>query len=141
MASPNSIKVRKCRGHQQATRRFGVFSFIPPPLILELSLPISFTKKILPSSRLSEVRHDLGSILEMLIITWCDDSGASTTWTKNTSLVGPGEKYLIPIPPFGVVQKHGMQAGSQSYLVCKFDEEFRDSLRGFTCAISVSAQH
>ena len=46
----NSIAVRKCRGHLQATREFGVFPFISPSLGLGLLCPNSFIDRILPSS-------------------------------------------------------------------------------------------
>ena len=52
--------------------------------------------RILLRSRLSLARHDLGYILRMPFITWCDDFGASTTRAENISPAVPNKNVSIP---------------------------------------------
>ena len=61
--------------------------------------PTSFIGRILPSSRLIYVRHDVGSNLGMPIPIWCDESDESDIKVlKNTIPAGPCENISSPHP-------------------------------------------
>ena len=64
VASPNSMEMRKCRGHLQTTLGFEVFSFILLPLDLSLSSPTSFKGRLY----LAFVSARLG----MTFVPFCD---------------------------------------------------------------------
>ena len=113
MSTPKSIGVRKCRGHLLITLGLVyLHSFLPLGRVY--LNPTSFIGRILPNSHLSLVSCDLGSIMGITIITWCDALNYSTTRTENTCPTGSDEKYPIPIPSPGVIQTQGVQIGTQT---------------------------
>ena len=79
--------------------------------------PSSFKGRILPISRFNKVRNDLDSILGCLSSHGVMTSTIRLLGQKNTTPVRPDEKYIILIPPPGVVQTKGTQASPQSHLV------------------------
>ena len=117
-------------------------SFIPPHWAWAYLGLTSFIEKILSCSLLNKVRHNLGSILRMSIITQRDDSGDSTTCVRKTPVQQELVKmYHLYIPPPEVVQKQVIHSGPQFLSVCGFARGFSCHLRGFTCVIFVSVQY
>ena len=91
MVPPNSIGVRKCWGHLQATQMFGIFPFIALHWDRDYVHPTSFICSILPYFWLSLARHELWSFGNS-ITTRCNESWASDTLVlKYTSPAVPGE--------------------------------------------------
>ena len=88
--SPNSMWVRKCRGHLQATREFRIFSFMPPHWIGPISLPPPllgwFYLALVLLSQAWPLIHS-GDAYHHRV--WC--LGVSTTRVGNTSSIGHNE--------------------------------------------------
>ena len=77
---------------------FGVFPFILLNWAQFYLSPISFIGSILPSSRLSLVRLDHGSFLDMPIITWCDALDGSITRTEKHQSCMTWWKSIVSYP-------------------------------------------
>ena len=131
--------MRKCRGQLQATR--GVENFHSSLPHWAYLFHTSFIWRISPSSLLDLVRHDLGSILGMLILTWCDESNDSTTSDENINSAGSCENGFYPHPSIRSYSGAENQSGSTNDLVLRLAGEFWAPLWGFTCGINVSVQH
>ena len=127
------------KGHLQATQGFGIF-----PIILfhwAYLRPTSIIGKILPNSCLSEVGHDLGFILGCLPLHDAMNRAIRLLWLKSTSLARPGEKVSYPHP----TSRSDPEAGNPRKYIIPFGAQthwrVQGLLRGFTWAISVSAQN
>ena len=108
--------VRKWRDHLHATRDLGYSYSSLVNWVWPYLRPTSFIERILSSSRLCSIRHDLGSFW------WSLSSLGMMTQAirlleQNISPAGSGEKYLIPIPTPEVVQTQGIKVDLQSHLV------------------------
>ena len=132
--------MRKFRGHIQATQSLRNSHSTLPHCNWSYLCPTSFIARVLLNSHLSLVRHDLGSILRVPIITWCNDLVDSITRVENISTTDLVKRSsLIPSP--GVFQTQGIQMSLQSYLMNRLNGRSRGILWGFTYTISISAQN
>ena len=131
--------MRKCRGDLQTTLRFGVYPFTP----LDLGLS---------TSHLLERRFYLALVLTRIGMTlisfWgCRSSHGVMPWSirllelKNTSPAWPNEKVSYHHPSTRSYPEAENSSRSTNHFVCRLTGEFWGPLRGFTYAISVSAQH
>ena len=138
MYQPNSMWMRKCRDHLQATQGLRYFHSSQLHWDRAYFSPTSFIKRILLIFRVSQAWPFIlwGYLSSYGVIT----QAILLLELKNTSVARPGKKVSYPNPASRNYSDIWNLSGPQSNLVRRLEDRFRSLLWGFICAICISAQ-